>query len=93
MTDTSRFTKNLELVKRGNPNAQYHFGLCYRNGEGVDQDHKEAIKWLKKQRSKDKVTHNLWVFAIVKGTEWRETIKKQLDGLKKQLISCHILDT
>lgn len=48
MTDTSRFTKNLELVKRGNPNAQYHFGLCYRNGEGVDQDHKEAIKWLKK---------------------------------------------
>lgn len=48
MRDISRFTKNFELAKRGNPNAQYSLSFCYRNGERVEQDYKEAIKWLNK---------------------------------------------
>ena len=33
------------LAKQGNARAQYHLGYMYDQGQGVLQDHKEALKW------------------------------------------------
>lgn len=33
---------------QGYANAQSNLGECYYNGEGVEQDHAEAFKWMKK---------------------------------------------
>ena len=33
------------LAERGNSRAQFNLGVMYRRGEGVPQDHKEAVGW------------------------------------------------
>ena len=33
------------LAKQGNALAQFNLGLIYRNGWGVPQDYKTAMKW------------------------------------------------
>ena len=33
------------LAKQGNAKAQYHLSIMYEQGQGVTQDHKEALKW------------------------------------------------
>ncbi len=33
------------LAKQGNARAQYHLSIMYDQGQGVTQDHKEALKW------------------------------------------------
>jgi TPR repeat protein len=35
-------------AERGNARAQYNLGLCYKNGEGVEKDYVEAVKWFRK---------------------------------------------
>ncbi|MEI7850242.1 MAG: tetratricopeptide repeat-containing serine protease family protein [Kiritimatiellales bacterium] len=37
----------LQSAKQGDVSAQYNLGICYKNGEGVPQDYKEAIKWFR----------------------------------------------
>ena len=32
---------------QGNAGAQYNLGTMYSNGEGVAQDHAEAVKWFR----------------------------------------------
>jgi len=41
--------------------AQYHLGVCYANGEGVERDSIEAVKWYRKAAVKGdaKAQHNL----------------------------------
>ncbi|MCA6073214.1 MAG: sel1 repeat family protein, partial [Endomicrobium sp.] len=33
---------------QGNVNAQYNLGVMYANGEGVQQNYKEAVNWYQK---------------------------------------------
>ena len=33
------------LAEQGDAGAQYNLGLMYRNGQGVPQDYKTAVKW------------------------------------------------
>ena len=34
----------LPLAEQGNASAQYNLGLMYEDGQGVPQDHKEAVR-------------------------------------------------
>ena len=44
-----------KLAEQGNSEAQYHLGLCYLLGYGVDKNVEEAVKWLEKA-AKDELT-------------------------------------
>ncbi|MDD2815175.1 MAG: tetratricopeptide repeat protein [Thiotrichaceae bacterium] len=47
--DASRMFKQfLKRAKRKDPQAQFNLGVCYTEGKGVTQNHKEAFKWFKK---------------------------------------------
>ena len=35
------------LVEAGDADAQYNLGIMYRDGQGVPQDYKEAVKWFR----------------------------------------------
>ena len=35
------------VAEQGNADAQYSLGLAYHEGEGVPQDHAEAVKWYR----------------------------------------------
>ena len=37
----------LPLAEQGNTDAQYNLGVSYRDGQGVQQDYKEAAKWYR----------------------------------------------
>ena len=37
-----------ENADRGDVNAQSDLGVMYASGQGVEQDHKEAVKWYQK---------------------------------------------
>ena len=36
------------LAEQGIAGAQYNLGLMYKNGQGVVQDYKAAVKWFRK---------------------------------------------
>ena len=36
------------LAEQGNPFAQNNLGVCYANGQGVEQSWEEAVKWYRK---------------------------------------------
>ncbi|MBR0504377.1 MAG: sel1 repeat family protein, partial [Kiritimatiellae bacterium] len=35
-------------AEKGNAKAQFYLGMCYSNGEGVEKDGAEAVKWYRK---------------------------------------------
>ena len=37
-----------KAAEHGDANAQYNLGLMYDNGQGVTQDHTEAVRWYRK---------------------------------------------
>ena len=41
------FKEWLPLAEAGDVNAQFRLGIMYDNGDGVTQNHKEAVKWYK----------------------------------------------
>jgi TPR repeat protein len=43
--------KPKSLSNQATPDDQYHLGMQYLHGEGVAQDHKEAMNWLRKAAS------------------------------------------
>ena len=48
MTDLENVFRVYELAKQGDAKAQDTLGDCYYNGEGVEQDYMEAVKWYRK---------------------------------------------
>ena len=44
----SEFDDTLKLAEQGYVDAQYNLGVMYGNGQGVPQDHKQAVKWYRK---------------------------------------------
>lgn len=43
----------------GDSDAQYEIGLCYLNGDGVDKDIPEGVKWVKKCANKTNYTSHI----------------------------------
>ena len=43
--------KWLPVAESGHGEAQYHIGMCYYDGKGVQQDYEKAVEWLKKVNS------------------------------------------
>lgn len=37
-----------KLAQQGNPEAQYHLGMMYNNGQGVSEDPQKAFEWFSK---------------------------------------------
>ena len=37
-----------KAAERGNVEAMYYLGECYRDGSGVDEDQKKAVEWFTK---------------------------------------------
>jgi len=56
------------LAQQGDARAQYNLGLMYHHGEGVPQDHTEALRWYR--------------LAVAQGDEdaftARETLEKKM---------------
>ncbi|CAO5681393.1 MAG: hypothetical protein HEEMFOPI_01493 [Holosporales bacterium] len=48
---TDVFENLKELATEGYEESQYYLGLCYYNGNGVNQNYSEAVKWFKKAAS------------------------------------------
>ena len=46
-----------KLAEQGDSNAQYHLGLCYLLGYGIDNNVDEAVKWLRKATN-DEIGYN-----------------------------------
>ena len=47
-TTPSEFEETKASAEAGDADAQYNLGELYRNGQGVEQDFKEALKWYQK---------------------------------------------
>ena len=45
--DKRRFEETQVKAEQGEANAQYLLGLFYNEGDGVPEDHKEAVKWFR----------------------------------------------
>ena len=43
------------LAKQGNAYAQYSLGIMYRQGQGVPQDYKTAVKWYRLSAEQEEV--------------------------------------
>ena len=47
-SNESEFERTKRLAERGDKIEQNNLGVMYKNGEGVPQDYKEAVKWYTK---------------------------------------------
>ena len=48
LSNRANFDNCLTEAEQGFTGAQYNLGLMYDKGQGVAQDYKEAVKWLRK---------------------------------------------
>lgn len=70
--EQTKFEKNIEAARQGNIAAQNAIGVCYYNGDGVEQDYKKAAEWFWKTAEKGNVTgqYNLgYMYDYGKGFE------------------------
>ena len=45
--DTMEWQMNRQAAEQGDMEAQYNLGLCYYNGEEVEQSYEEAVRWFR----------------------------------------------
>ena len=45
-----------QAAEQGNAYAQNNLGVCYYNGEGVEQSYDEAVRWYEKSALQNNVT-------------------------------------
>ena len=75
-------------AEAGNPISQYNLGLCYANGNGVEVDFAETVKWLRKaaEQGMPEAQFNLGMCIsngvgveknIVEGTMWLYSAAQQ----------------
>ena len=46
------FEQTKQLAEKGDANAQYNLGVMYENGQVVEQNDAEALRWYKKAAEK-----------------------------------------
>lgn len=44
-----------QSAEQGNAFMQNRLGLCYYNGQGVEQNYAEAVHWFQKQLNKETI--------------------------------------
>lgn len=54
----------LRKAERGDAGAQYALGTLYKNGEGVEQNYQEALKWYKKSAEQGNVDSQVILGAL-----------------------------
>ena len=42
-----------QAAEEGDAQAQCYLGVCYQNGQGVEQNHQEAVKWFRRAAEQD----------------------------------------
>jgi TPR repeat protein len=42
------FEELVRAAEEGDAGAQCYLGVCYQTGQGVQQDHQEAVKWFRR---------------------------------------------
>ena len=67
-------------AEQGHAEAQYNLGVMYQNGEGVQEDKREAVKWYRKSAEQGfaNAQYNLgWMYSKGEGVEEdkREAVK------------------
>ncbi len=48
MISSNEFNELLRKAEQGDIDAQCNLGLCYENGDGVEQSYEQAVKWYTK---------------------------------------------
>ena len=69
-SDTSDFDNCMAQAQQGDADAQFWIGHMYKNGQGVTQDSKQAVKWFRKsaEQGHAKAQYNLGLmYASGKG--------------------------
>ena len=83
-------TQDIEQLRKdaeqGNASAQYSLGVMYNNGEGVPQDHQEAVIWWRKaaEQGNVKAQYSLGV-SYDTGEGVPQATSKPTSGLTWQL--------
>jgi TPR repeat protein len=42
----------IKAAEKGHAKAQFDIGMCYLNGDGVEESAEEAVKWFRRRRNK-----------------------------------------
>ncbi len=81
MSDLEKIRKNAD---KGDPEAQYKFGLVYFKGDGVRQDYDEAYKWILKAAEQGYILAH-YMLPNVRRAKYRNEEKKPI-GLHEEKI-------
>jgi len=77
------FNFQMKLAVRGNPEAQFKVGEMYETGFGVEQNTKEAVKWITKAASKGHETANFkLLYWDMEKNDLNNKNRNQFEGLK-----------
>ena len=61
----NRYLDNIKKAEAGDAEAQFEVGKAYKNGEGVEKDLNEAMKWLKKSAEQGN-KHGMFTYYLLK---------------------------
>jgi len=67
---TAAYEEFKSLAEQGDADAQWNLGMMYYNGQGVEQDSVEAVKWFQKSAEQGDADSQLglgWMYANGKG--------------------------
>lgn len=45
----------IKQAKQGNTEAQFHLGMAYYNGDGIEENHEKAFRWWMKAAKQEYV--------------------------------------
>ncbi len=71
------FEKTKTLAEQGDAEAQCNLALLYGRGEGVKQDYKEAVKWLRKAAEQGDPEHQYSLGSVYYNGEGVEQDAKE----------------
>ena len=55
-------------AEKGNDKVQFYLGMCYSNGEGVEKDGAEAVKWFRRAAAQGHSAARKWFAEL--GVSW-----------------------
>ena len=78
------FDELLKKAERGDASAQNNLGICYDEGQGVEQDYEKAVFWYRKsaEQGNDSAQYNL-ALCYVKGQGVEQDYEKAVEWYRK----------
>ena len=74
LAETQDVEETRKKAERGHDRAQYKLGVMYATGEGVPEDHREAVKWFRKAAEQGNPRRNsTWASCTTEGRECQRT--------------------